>query len=132
MEKLLHRLLGSRAPEFDRDIDKVWNALRDIRRQTEKIDGIEWVKLSSWTSTEGDIGGVMIGDEADNIQLFISKDRGRDSRGKLTGYSISVFQTGAGIDENWDTGSSTDREANIKDVVAKFEAYLRGLLDARY
>ena len=131
IEKYFHKLFGSRAPKIDEDIEEMWGALQKIRRETENLDDVEWVKLSSWTSTEGDIGGVMIGDEENNIQLFISNDRGLDAQGKLTGYSISVFRTGSDIDEHWDTGSSTNRDSNIRDTVEKFEAYLRGLLAAR-
>jgi hypothetical protein len=129
-ERFMHRLLGSRDKQIDEEIDLVWDALEAIRNETERVQGVQWVKLSSWTSTEGDIGGVMIGDEEDNIQLFISRDRGPNEQGEMAGYSINIFRSGSGIDEHWDTGESTDKSRNVSDTVHKFEAYLRGLLAA--
>jgi len=129
-EGLLQGQFGSRASELDEKIDEAWEALEAIRTKHEGTDFVEWVKLSSWTSTVGDIGGVIVGDEETGTQLFISRDRGENERGELTGYSISIFQSSSGINELWNTGSSTNKETNLRDVVRKFEEYLDTLVEA--
>jgi hypothetical protein len=126
IEDLFRKLFGKRYhdEQVDRDIELAWQALEPLRQKTRDIRHVEWVKLSSMTNSQGDIGGAVIGGELAGVQLFVSRIPVRGASSVASGYSISEFSSGAGITELWSSGVSVNSEANLAEMLIEFERHL--------
>ena len=81
---------------------------------------LSWVKLSSMTSSQGDIGGVTFKGNEEEAQLFVSQQSSERGHAEFV---ISLWRSGKGIREIWKSGPGSEQDRLIA-LASEFESQL--------
>lgn len=117
---------GTYGESFEEEISAAWESLGALRSSMAGNRKVKWVRLSSWTSSNGDLCGAVVRRQGGKKQLFVS--RTFDPVGDAVGYAIAEHCKVCGIRPLWSTEQKQPDRGQLEAMAQAFEQELTRLL----